>query len=70
MLWMSQGQPMLIAVDDVKCEYWFNWSTAVVCKSSPVKPDIGCKFDYKEANVLFDLSILSSKANDIQVHSN
>ena len=58
---------MLVAVDDVMCEYRFEWSTAVVCKSSPLTPDTGCKFDDKEASVSFDLSILSSNNNDIQV---
>ena len=58
---------MLVAVDDIMCEYRFEWSTAVVCKSSPLTPDTGCKFDDKEANVSFDLSVLSSNNNDMQV---
>lgn len=68
MLSMLQGHPELVYVDRSKCEYRFEWKSAIVCKNVPVKPDTGCKFDYKEQNVSYDLSILSATANDIQVH--
>jgi len=70
MLWMWQGQPKLAAVDETKCEYRFEWRTAVVCKiaSVTVKPVKGdCKYDYKEGSVFYDLSILSPSANGIRV---
>jgi len=60
---------MLVAVDHDNCEYRFEWPTAVVCKSSLVKPDTGCKFVDKETGISFNLSILTSNRNDIQVHS-
>jgi len=58
---------VLIAVDHDECEYRFEWPTAVICKSSLVKPDAGCNFVDKEANVTFDLSILTPNGNDVHV---
>lgn len=65
-----QGQPVLVAVDHDNCEHRFDWPTAVVCKNSLVKPDTGCKFTDKEANISFTLSVLTPNGNDIQVHCN
>jgi len=58
---------VLVAVDHDKCEYRFEWLTAVVCHSTLVKPDTGCNYVDKETNIAFDLSILTSSGNDIQV---
>ena len=58
---------MLVAVDREKCEYQFEWPTAVVCASSLVTPDTGCNYVDKEANVTFNLSILTSDGKDVQV---
>lgn len=38
-----------------------------MCKSVPLTPDMGCKYDDKEANVTFDMSVLKPTGHDIQV---
>jgi len=58
---------VLVAVDHVNCEYRFEWPTAVVCASSLVKPDTGCHYIDEEANVSFNLSVLTSNGKDVQV---
>jgi len=61
---------VLVSVDRDQCEYRFEWPTAVVCKSSVMIPRTGCKFVDQEADVSFDLSILTTNGNDIQVRRN
>jgi len=58
---------VLVAVDHDKCEYQFEWLTAVVCKTSLVRPDTGCVYVDKETNVSFNLSSLTSSGKDMQV---